>query len=618
MRAKGPRSIFAAPRSSTTYASWDASLRSASPAAPLAPSSRCSARAVAALCVLLIACLLLLTGASRVHGGLTGVLTLLQNGTSQGDDDRRVDAEVSHAEVAASDRAVGSLLADDDAVDGGGDSSSGGNSSSQDGGGERDSGEEEAGSSESKGSGGAVKGSAGDGVGGGAGGDRPVTSSRRREPSRVPVTPRARSARPSPRGSGLPASLADVLPADLRVSGAQPATLDNRALLQGIAHGLQAREGQKRRGGSPCAGFGATVPDRVEMMMRIGDAAAVAVRDRAVCVPLGTPVTLTLTARDKRGGRMCDGGDYFEVELTGESFKARPRTVDEGDGTYSVELVVPNEARFAGPYVTSITLLFTRYAGLTMSRSWKGDRYYKRPRHVRLVWAQSCDGGGSKGGGGGERRGSNQRLLARLESAHRGAAALEPTIDTVVARRLPSGAQREPRGSRTAAAAALSSPLPPEPVSCRNFSFTQYPLWGGYWVNTAALGGACEPPHCTGDAGRLGPEAGGWVYRHAHCYFHLFSVSEARQCLRGKWVAQFGDSNHQDTGRNLAHYVLESEPVVIKVRGVGWGGGAGRVSVTPWAVERSESCVAPQTLLPTTTPPSLPYHRARRCRVPTT
>lgn len=63
----------------------------------------------------------------------------------------------------------------------------------------------------------------------------------------------------------------------------------------------------------------------------------------------------------------------------------------------------------------------------------------------------------------------------------------------------------------------------------------------------------CKSPWCQGPLGSV--ESNGWVYS-AHCAFRIFTQSEAWGCLTGKWLFFWGDSNHQDTIRNLLNFVL--------------------------------------------------------------
>lgn len=63
----------------------------------------------------------------------------------------------------------------------------------------------------------------------------------------------------------------------------------------------------------------------------------------------------------------------------------------------------------------------------------------------------------------------------------------------------------------------------------------------------------CDPHWCSGPLGSI--ESNGWVYS-AHCAFHIFKQPEAWECVGSRWVFFWGDSNHQDTIRNLLNFVL--------------------------------------------------------------
>lgn len=478
----------------------------------------------------------------------------------------------------------------------------------------------------------------------------------------APPTVAARARGGGARGGGDGAALQTLLPADARVSWLQPAHATNEELIAAIWRSARARgSGRRGRGaGAPaCAGQGPTSPNAFSVQLvfpprgppphggvagarravgratraesggqragpraaRGGGAAAHdtdgsdGARRQRQCVAVGETLMLSVTARDQAGRRVCEGGDYFEVALThvpdsgatqgrGQPppgrFVSRPVTVDHDDGTYSVLLVLPADSQLAGTYDVAITLLFSRYGGLTLHPGWKGDRFFKRPRHVKVRFSARCSGGGggeggdeAAGSGGDRRRGSRlpsppppigvlerdanstRRDRKRPEREVRGRA-LSPLLPPRGARKLAAGAseggsggggaasqRRPPPLARASLARPAPLPLPlPTPASCRAVPFTDAPLWAGHWVNVARLSpGGCAPPYCTGDSGRLGDEAPGWVYRLPSCYFHLFSETEARGCVGGSWLSLLGDSNHQDTARNLFHYVLGVELV---------------------------------------------------------
>ncbi|KAL2486972.1 hypothetical protein Adt_31728 [Abeliophyllum distichum] len=70
-------------------------------------------------------------------------------------------------------------------------------------------------------------------------------------------------------------------------------------------------------------------------------------------------------ALDDSGKPRCLGGDYFETDLSGESWKARPPVKDFGNGTYGFSIQVHPD--FLGDYNLTIILLFRHYEGLKFS-----------------------------------------------------------------------------------------------------------------------------------------------------------------------------------------------------------------------------------------------------------
>ncbi|KAF9605569.1 hypothetical protein IFM89_017588 [Coptis chinensis] len=74
---------------------------------------------------------------------------------------------------------------------------------------------------------------------------------------------------------------------------------------------------------------------------------------------------IVIQALDDSGNRHCLGGDYFEIDLSGESWKTRPPLTDPGDGSYSFKLQVHPD--FAGEYNLTIVLLFQHFGGLRFS-----------------------------------------------------------------------------------------------------------------------------------------------------------------------------------------------------------------------------------------------------------
>ena len=267
------------------------------------------------------------------------------------------------------------------------------------------------------------------------------------------------------------------------------------------------------------AGRGATDAEGFELTVAGGNGAAAGAA--APCHRLGVPLDVTIHTMGRGGHRHCLGGDFFETELSNGMFKSRPKTVDNGDGTYTVRLLVPADAGglLAGRYRLRVTLLFTRYSGVTMWQGWKRDYFFKKPKELAVVFGATC----------GDPPTSSAPTLAGAG----GAPAVTPLGD----------------------------------AECgASFDF-RAPEWAGFWLRAAPDSPlpACRRPYCVGDVRRaLGAEADGWVYRLPSCYFRLYTPAEARGCLGGGWVHMVGDSNHQDTGRNLAHDLLGAPGLVKK------------------------------------------------------
>lgn len=82
--------------------------------------------------------------------------------------------------------------------------------------------------------------------------------------------------------------------------------------------------------------------------------------DRPVELRAGIVHRFVFTAYDEKGEPRCSGGDYFETDLSGSSWKSRPPVADLGNGSYSMSLQV--DPRFAkGLYRLKIVLLFGNY-----------------------------------------------------------------------------------------------------------------------------------------------------------------------------------------------------------------------------------------------------------------
>lgn len=246
-------------------------------------------------------------------------------------------------------------------------------------------------------------------------------------------------------------------------------------------------------GGSPCRDA-RTANISVEVL---DDAAA---RGEATTLGAGEIHEVTFWALDEAGQRRCLGGDYFEVDLSGDAWKSRPPIVDHGDGSYSFRLqVAPRFA--AGEFRLTVVLLFRSWEGLKFSSS--RFKYRAELRRIPLLF-----------------RPDNNASLPALETCR----AADFSRDAW------SG-----RWTRLA----------------KNDSCEDVDAAGRY--RCLEPDHPCEAPWCDGPLGAL--ESNGWVYS-AHCSFKLFTADASWRCLDGKWLFFWGDSNHVDTIRNLLTFVL--------------------------------------------------------------
>ena len=237
------------------------------------------------------------------------------------------------------------------------------------------------------------------------------------------------------------------------------------------------------------------------------------------CQVLGATQTFTIVSLDDAGVPMSLGGDWFVVFFVGPRYRSRPSTVDNGDGSYTVTLRVPNDVMFVDSYTLSIKLEWSALGGLMSLHD-----IYNGP-----MWQFS--------------------LIQREVTM----------VLTVVANPDECGLEdSRPAGTPPFLNAAMSSPSADTFVPCaHNHDFTSFVPWGGHWLRLVN-GAPCAPPYCSGNASGLfaaqvSPRGDwrGWVYRLPGCYFHLPTVNDTRTCFAGKWVHMLGDSNHPDTVRNL-------------------------------------------------------------------
>ncbi|KAL2654044.1 hypothetical protein R1flu_022172 [Riccia fluitans] len=211
----------------------------------------------------------------------------------------------------------------------------------------------------------------------------------------------------------------------------------------------------------------------------------------------------------KNGHRRCSGGDYYEVDLSGPRWKHRPPVQDLGNGSYLVRLRVQNQ--FEDAYQLKIILLFGNLHGLNQ----KPDPW--------SLYNTTED--------------KNPAFLATVNFRN----------DT-----------------------HLIEPLPHDQLPLCSENNYGSSSWRGRWTRTKVNGSCtadtrgrfkcfpadedCATNWCKGPLGRL--ESTGWVYSRRHCSFRIFSQQDAWSCVKNKWIYFWGDSNHQDSSRNLLNFFL--------------------------------------------------------------
>ncbi|KAK4433984.1 hypothetical protein Salat_0561100 [Sesamum alatum] len=203
-------------------------------------------------------------------------------------------------------------------------------------------------------------------------------------------------------------------------------------------------------------------------------------------------------ALDDSGQPRCLGGDYFETDLSGERWKARPPVKDMGNGSYAFSLQVHPD--FVGDYNLTIILLFRHYEGLKYSPArFAFDRVL---RVVPIKFVKSAS------------------MLSEIRHCRKSDYSMDVWS-----------------GRWTRHARNDSCPISNDGrYRCQKPSFP------------------CQHPWCDGPLGVL--ESNGWVYS-AHCSFKLFTSQEAWKCLNNRWIFWWGDSNHCDTIRNILHFILD-------------------------------------------------------------
>ncbi|KAM3358033.1 hypothetical protein P3S68_020964 [Capsicum galapagoense] len=203
-------------------------------------------------------------------------------------------------------------------------------------------------------------------------------------------------------------------------------------------------------------------------------------------------------ALDDSGKPHCLGGDYFETDIAGETWKSRPPIKDFGNGTYQFSLQVHPD--FSGDYNLTIILLFRHYEGL---RFWP-ERFVfdKVLRVIPVKFSKSS-----------------------VELPEISQCKKSDLVKDVWSGRWTRHAKND--------SCSISND---GRYRCQEPNFP------------------CQKPWCDGPLGSL--ESNGWVYS-THCSFNMFSSEEAWNCLKDRWIFWWGDSNHCDTVRNILNFILD-------------------------------------------------------------
>lgn len=233
--------------------------------------------------------------------------------------------------------------------------------------------------------------------------------------------------------------------------------------------------------------------------------------DRPVRIATDEIFRFKLVSVAEDGKTRCAGGDYYEVDFEGDHWKGRPEVTDLEDGSYEVKVMV--DGRKAGRYNFTARLLFGNMHGLDHNTS-----EWRRDGEVAAAVEFLAE------------RESGQETTAVSSEMKRCSTAEMMTAG--------GGGGRWTRGGFNASCAANQG--------------------DGRWQCLSRKDAVCESPWCDGEVAAL--ESNGWVYSDRRCSFHIFTTEEAWQCLSGRWLFMWGDSNMLDFLRNLLIFGLRYPP----------------------------------------------------------
>ncbi|KAL3828828.1 hypothetical protein ACJIZ3_017630 [Penstemon smallii] len=210
---------------------------------------------------------------------------------------------------------------------------------------------------------------------------------------------------------------------------------------------------------------------------------------------------------DDSGKPHCLGGDYLEIDLSSEKWKARPPIKDMGNGTYKFSLQVHPD--FAGDFNLTIILLFRSFEGLKFSPARFAFDKVLRVIPIKFLKTES--------------------QLMEIKQCKK------------------SDYFRDVWSGRwTRHARNDSCPIGNDGrYICQDPNFP------------------CQHPWCNGPLGVI--ESNGWIYS-THCSFKLFSREEAWSSLNNRWIFWWGDSNHCDTIRNILNFILDVHDIATVPR----------------------------------------------------